>query len=143
MFVMLWAYFSFSQLVIVWTGNLTDEIPWYLPRMSTNWGWVGGALIVFQFMIPFLLLLSRPLKRNPLALCGVVALLIFMRFVDLLWVVMPSYYKSGFHISWLTFSLPLAMGGLWVAAFLWLLSRRPLLPPNAIGINKVVNYAAE
>jgi hypothetical protein len=143
MFVMLWAYFSFSQLVIVWTGNLTDEIPWYLPRMATNWGWVGGALIVFQFIIPFLLLLSRPLKRNAMALCGVVALLIFMRFVDLLWVVMPSYYKSGFHISWLTFSLPLAMGGLWVAAFLWLLSRRPLLPPNAIGINKVVNYAAE
>jgi hypothetical protein len=143
MFVMLWAYFSFSQLVIVWTGNLTDEIPWYLPRMGTNWGWVGGALIVFQFIIPFLLLLSRQLKRNALALCGVVALLIFMRFVDLLWVVMPGYYKSGIHISWLMFSLPLAMGGLWVATFLWLLSRRPLLPPNAIGINKVVTHAAE
>jgi hypothetical protein len=143
MFVMLWAYFSFSQLVIVWTGNLTDEIPWYLPRMGTSWGWVGGALIVFQFIVPFLLLLSRPLKRNPLALCSVVALLIFMQFVDLLWVVMPGYYKSGFHISWLTFSLPIAMGGLWVATFLWLLSRRPLLPPNAIGINKVVNYATE
>jgi hypothetical protein len=143
MFVMLWAYFSFSQLVIVWTGNLTDEIPWYLPRMGTNWGWIGGALIIFQFIIPFLLLLSRPLKRSALALCGVVALLIFMRFVDLLWVVMPAYYKSGIHVSWLMFSLPLAMGGLWVATFLWLLSRRPLLPPNAIGINKVVTHAAE
>jgi hypothetical protein len=129
--------------VIVWTGNLTDEIPWYLPRMGTNWGWIGGALIIFQFIIPFLLLLSRPLKRSALALCGVVALLIFMRFVDLLWVVMPAYYKSGIHVSWLMFSLPLAMGGLWTATFLWLLSRRPLLPPNAIGINKVVTHAAE
>lgn len=143
MFVMLWAYFAFSQLVIVWSGNLTDEIPWYLPRMGTSWGWAGGALIVFQFIIPFLLLLSRPLKRNALALSGVAAFLIFMRFVDLLWIVMPGYYKTGFHISWLTFSIPLAMGGLWVASFLWLLSRRPLLPPNAIGINKVVNYAAK
>jgi len=143
MFVMLWAYFAFSQLLIVWSGNLTDEIPWYLPRMGTSWGWVGGALIVFQFIVPFLLLLSRPLKRNALLLSGVVALLIFMRFVDLLWIVMPGYYKTGFHISWLTFSLPLAMGGLWFATFLWLLRRRPLLPPNAIGINKVLNYATE
>lgn len=128
MFVMLWAYFSFSQLLIVWSGNLSNEIPWYVPRFATSWGRVGIALIVLQFGVPFLLLLSRSLKRNPWTLSFVVGILLIMRFVDLYWTVMPDFYKSGFQVHWLDFSVPLALGGLWMGAFLWQLGKRPLLP---------------
>lgn len=137
MWVMIWAYFSFSQLVIVWSGNLTGEIPWYLHRMRTSWGWLGAFLIIFQFIVPFLLLLSRQLKRNALLLSGVVGILIVMRFVDLTWIVMPSFYTKGLQVSWLMFSLPIAIGGLWIAYFLWRLSSRPLLPVRATGIEEI------
>ncbi|HLH06574.1 MAG TPA: hypothetical protein VKW78_05005 [Terriglobales bacterium] len=142
MFVMLWGYLAFSQLIIVWSGNLTDEIPWYLPTFGTSWGWVGGfGLIVFQFLIPFLLLLSKQLKRNPVALCCVVGILIFMRFVDLFWLVMPQAYRNGFRLHWLNFSVPLALGGIWIAAFLWQLKKRPLLPVGAPNLAKALSHA--
>lgn len=139
-FVMLWAYFAFSQLLIVWSGNLTDEIPWYLRRFATSWGWLGIALIVFQFIVPFLLLLSRPLKRNVIALSCVVGLIIVMRFVDLMWIVMPGYYQRGLRIHWLNFSVPLALGGLWIATFIWQLKNRPLLPVNAPSLEKALQH---
>ena len=138
--VMLWAYFSFSQLLIVWTGNLTDEIPWYLRRLATSWGWLGVALIVVQFIIPFLLLLSRPLKRNLVALCSVVGIIIVMRWVELAWIVWPSYYQKGFRLTWLMICVPLAMGCLWVAAFVWNLKNRPLLPINAPNLEKALHH---
>ncbi|MBV8847825.1 MAG: hypothetical protein JO307_33840 [Bryobacterales bacterium] len=143
MFIMLWGYMEFSQLLIVWSGNLTTEIPWYLPTFGTTWGWVGVALIVVQFLIPFLLLLSRPLKRNPPALCGVVAIIIVMRFVDLFWIVMPSYHLEGFHINWMNFSVPLALGGLWIAAFLWQLQKRPLLPLGAPNLEQAIDHGED
>jgi hypothetical protein len=142
-FVMLWAYFAFSQLVIVWSGNLTDEIPWYLRRFATSWGWLGVTLILFQFIVPFLLLLSRPLKRHVSALCCVVGIIIVMRFVDLMWIVMPSYYQRGFRLHWLNFSVPLAIGGWWVATFLWQLKQRPLLPLQAPALEKALAHGEE
>jgi hypothetical protein len=139
-FVMLWAYFEFSQLVVIWSGNLTDEIPWYLHRFSTSWGWLGVLLIVFEFIVPFLLLLSRPLKRNVTALCGVVGLIILMRWVDLMWIVMPEYYQRGFRITWMNFCVPLSIGCLWIADFAWQLRRRPLLPLQAPNLERALNH---
>ena len=131
MFIMLWGYMAFSQLLIVWAGNLTDEIPWYLPSFKTSWAWVGVALIAVQFLVPFLLLLSRKLKRTPAALCGVVGIILVMRFVDLFWIVMPEFHPRGVQINWLNFSAPLGLGGFWIAAFLWQLRKSPLLPLQA------------
>jgi len=143
MFVMLWGYMAYSQLLIVWSGNLTTEIPWYLPRFGTSWGWIGAALIVFQFIVPFLLLLSRPLKQNATTLVVVVGILVVMRFVDLFWIVMPDFYTSGFTIHWLNFTLPIAIGGIWLASFLWQLSRRPLLPLGAANLEQAVRHGQE
>ncbi len=143
MFVMLWAYLNYSQLIIVWSGNLTDEIPWFLPRWGTSWGWLGAALIVFQFIIPFLLLLSRPLKRSPTALSAAVLLLVFMRFVDLFWIVMPNFPSSGFHIHWLNFTVPLALGGIWIASFLWQFAKRPMLPLGAPNLEQAIHHGEE
>jgi hypothetical protein len=138
--VLLWAYFSFSQLLIVWAGNLTDEIPWYLRRLATTWGWLGVALIVLEFIVPFLLLLSRPLKRNVYALCAVVGIIIVMRWVDLAWIVLPGYYQKGLRVTWLMICVPIAMGCLWVAAFVWHLKNRPLLPIKAPNLEKALHH---
>jgi hypothetical protein len=142
MFVMIWGYFSFSQLLIVWAGNLTDEIPWYLHRLATTWGWLGAALIVFQFIVPFLLLLSRRLKRTVWALSCVVGIILLARYVDLLWIVMPGYYRRGMHLHWLNFSTPLAIGGLWITTFLWQLRKHPLLPLRTPELEKALHYGA-
>jgi hypothetical protein len=139
MFVMLWAYFQFSQLLIVWSGNLSHEIPWYMPRFATTWRALGIVLIYGQFMIPFVLLLSRPLKQHPLSLSIVAAILLVMRFVDLFWIVMPEFYR-GFHVHWLNFTLPMALGGLWLGTFLWQLKKRPLLPLGDSALEEVLHY---
>ena len=143
MFVMLWGYMEYSQLLIVWSGNLTDEIPWFLPTFGTTWGWVGGGLIAFQFLVPFLLLLSRDIKRNPKTLSGVVAVIIVMRFVDLFWIVMPGFSRQGFALNWMNFTVPLALGGLWIAAFLWQLGRGPLLPLGAPNLEDALSHGRD
>ncbi|HEV2348817.1 MAG TPA: hypothetical protein VG028_03120 [Terriglobia bacterium] len=131
-FVMLWAYLSFSQFLIIWSGNLRDEIPWYLSRSRGEWAWLAVFLIVFHFAIPFFLLLSRDLKRKKLLLSMVAAALIFMTWVDLYWIVMPSFDHAGPQLQWLWLNLaaPIGIGGIWVSAFIWQLKGRPLLPLN-------------
>jgi hypothetical protein len=140
-FVMLWAYFQFSQLLIVWSGNLSGEIPWFLPRIGTSWGWLGGALIVFQFILPFLMLLFRGITKNAIALSCVAVLLLVMRFVDMFWVVMPSAFRDGFHVHWLNFTMPVALGGIWIALFLRTFRRYPLLPLGTPELEEALQHA--
>jgi hypothetical protein len=127
-FVMIWAYLAFSQLLIIWAGNLPEEIPFYLPRMQTNWRWIGVSLIVVQFALPFLLLLSRELKRQTRQLIAVAALVIVMRFIDLFWLVAPQFHPQGIQFHWLDPVAVLAIGGVWLAFFVWQLRGRPLVP---------------
>lgn len=143
MMVMVWGYFSFSQLVIVWSGNLPHEISYYLPRFKTSWGWLGVALIVVQFLIPFLLLLNLPLKRNAALLSGVVGIVLFMQYWDVVWFVLPGYHNGGFQISWLTVTVPLGLGGIWVWAFCGQLTKRPLLPLNAPELEEALIHETE
>ena len=74
-FVMLWAYFAFSQLLIIWAGNLPEEISFYMPRFVGPWRWIGLTMIVFEFALPFVLLLSRDLKRQARGLAMVTIIL--------------------------------------------------------------------
>jgi hypothetical protein len=139
-FVMVWAYFSFSQFLIIWAGNLPEEIPWYLRRLRGGWGWVALALAAFHFAVPFLLLLSRDIKRNYKLLAAVAAGLIVMRFVDLYWLVMPEFRKGEFGVSWMDFLIPIGLGGIWLAAFTWQLPKRPLLPPGEIHLEEALEH---
>lgn len=127
-FVMIWAYLAFSQLLIIWAGNLPEEIPFYLPRMKTNWRWIGVLLIAFQFALPFLLLLSRELKRHTRSLIVVAALVIAMRFIDLFWLVAPQFHRQGIRFHWLDLTAVIALGGVWLSYFAWQLRGRPLVP---------------
>lgn len=125
-FVMLWAYMSFSQLLIIWSGNLPEEIRWYLPRWHNGWQFVGLSLAGLHFALPFALLLSAPRKRNPHRLVKVAVLLFLMRWVDLFWFIAPGEHPR-FFVHWLDIVIPVAMGGFWLAYFFYNLRSRPLL----------------
>jgi hypothetical protein len=127
-FVMLWAYLSFSQFLIIWSGNLPAEISWYVVRASGGWAKLAVFLIVFHFAIPFLVLLQRGVKRQMGALAIVAGSLIFISFVDVFWLIVPAFEKNSPRVHPLDITLPIAIGELWVAAFVWQLKRRPLLP---------------
>lgn len=127
-FVMLWAYFSFSQLLIIWSGNLPDEISFYRLRLYGGWGVVAVIVLIFHFFVPFFLLLSSDLKRNPNLLPAVGFLLIFMRLVDLFWNTRPDFSQNNALPSLFDFVVPITLIGLWLAFFARNLKVLPLLP---------------
>jgi hypothetical protein len=129
--VMVWAYFSFSQLLIIWSGNLPEEIPWFLERFRGVWRYLGLALILLHFLLPFLLLLSRDLKRNGRKLVMVAVFILLMRVVDLLWIIVPEFERgqAGHLSSYLIYIAALiGLGGLWLGWFFWQLRQRSLVP---------------
>lgn len=128
--VMLWTYFAFSQFLIIWSGNLPEEIHWYIPRLHGAWGAIAVAVVLLHFAFPFLFLLSRSFKRNPHMLLIIAVLILVMRLIDFFWVITPSFVHEHFHISWMDIVAPIAMGGLWLTVFAWALNRRPLIPIN-------------
>jgi hypothetical protein len=128
--VMLWTYFSFSQFLIIWSGNLPEEIHWYIPRTHGGWGVIALLVVVLHFAFPFLFLLSRNFKRDARKLVTIAILILVMRLVDLFWTIAPSFLHEHFHVSWMDIVAPIGMGGLWLAVFAWRLSKRPLIPIN-------------
>lgn len=139
-FVMLWAYFSFSQLLIIWAGNLPSEITFFTRRLSSGWQRIGLALVIFHFAIPFLFLLSRSFKRDPRKLVWLAGWLIFMRFVDLFWYIEPNFHKY-FYFNVLDLVVPIAIGGFWLALFFRNLRSRPLLPLYDLHAQEFLEYA--
>jgi hypothetical protein len=128
--VMLWTYFAFSQFLIIWSGNLPEEIGWYLARLHGAWGAIALAVIILHFAFPFLFLLSRSFKRNAGKLVIVAVLILVMRLVDLFWMIEPTFAGEHFHLSWMDLVAPIAIGGLWLGMFARALATRPLIPIN-------------
>ena len=126
-FVMLWAYFSFSQWLIIWAGNLPEETSWFVRRLNGWWGLVGLFLAGFHFAVPFVLLLSRQFKRNVRTLVWLAVWLMFMRLVDLFWMIEPTFHPQ-LHVTVWDIVVPIGIGGLWLAYFFRNLKGRPLLP---------------
>jgi hypothetical protein len=136
-FIMLWAYFSFSQWLIIWAGNLPEEITWYIRRLNGGWGYVGLFLALFHFAVPFVILLSRSFKRDVTKLVYLAAWLLFMRYVDLFWIVEPNF-STMFQVTWADLVMPFAMGGLWLAYFCYNLTSLPLLPAYDVYAKQVL-----
>jgi hypothetical protein len=128
-FIMLWAYMSFSQFLLVWVGNLPEETTWYLLRSRPYWWVVPLALFLLNFAVPFLLLLQRDVKQKPRRLARIAVLILVMRFVDIFWWVEPAYSEGRSYAFWLLdLAAWAAVGGVWVWVFLGQLRQRPLLP---------------
>jgi hypothetical protein len=126
-FIMLWAYLSFSQYLIIWSANLPEEIPWYLRRSTGGWQWVAGVLAVFHFAVPFLLLLMRRNKRRLQMMAAIAIAIVAMRAVDLLWLVAPAH-EAALHVHWLDAVTLLGIGGLFMALFSRQLRKKSLVP---------------
>ena len=139
-FVILWAYLSFSQWLVIWQGNLTAEIRWYLDRAHGHWKIIATLLIFFHFVLPFAIMLSRSLKRQPRKLVAMAVWIMIIRLVDLFWLVQPSFHDGGPYGDVLAPIGPgvvilnvinvLAIGGLWLGVFFWQLGKRSLMPVN-------------
>jgi hypothetical protein len=128
-FVMLWAYFSFSQFLIIWAGNLPEEIPYYLERLRGGWQYVSLGLVLGHFVLPFCLLLSADLKKRPTLLARVAWFIVAIRLYDLIWLVAPTFHhEGGFPIGLANVGVPVAMGALWVYLCAAQLRRHALVP---------------
>jgi len=126
-FVMVWAYFNYSQWLIIWAGNLPSEITYYMRRLNGGWGYVGLFIVIFHFAIPFGTLLSRPFKRNIRKLVWLAVWLIMMRYLDLFWIIEPNF-STTFQVTVADIVVPIAIGGFWLAYFFRNLGSLPLLP---------------
>jgi hypothetical protein len=133
--VMVWAYFNFSQFLIIWSGNIPEETGWFLVRMKGAWGVIGMILILLHFAFPFLLLLIQDLKRKAKLLGAVVGFILLMRIFDMYYLIGPNpridmmgMEKGAFMLSWMDFAAPVAIGGLWLWYFFGELAKRPLVP---------------
>jgi hypothetical protein len=129
-FVMIWAYLQVSQFLIMWSGNLPEEIPWYLRRSQGGWQAVSTALVLLHFALPFLLLLSKGRKQNPRSLAPVAIGILVMRVVDLFWMIGPEFQRETLHFHLLVVVLPVGMIALWLTLFAMQLNKRPLVPVN-------------
>jgi hypothetical protein len=139
-FVMIWGYFNFSQFLLIYAANLVEEIPYFTVRTNHGWQYAVLFLVVFQFAVPFALLLSRDLKRTPRRLVVVAIALLVVRYIDIFMLISPEFdssganlhmlageHEGGFFIHWLDLAAPLAVGGLWLWMFFTQLGQRPLL----------------
>jgi hypothetical protein len=133
-FVLFWTYVSFGQLLIIYSGDLPQELEWYLHRIAGSWKVVVATIAAFHFFLPFFLLLFRAMKRRVAALTTLAALLLIMHIVDTYWLVMPTLHQGGVAVSWLDFAAPIGVGGLWLCVFLWRLKAAPLLPQHDPGL---------
>jgi hypothetical protein len=139
-FVMFWTYVSFGQLLIIYSGDLPHELDWYLHRIATSWKIVLAALAVFHFFVPFYLLLFRAVKKHFAPLTAVAATLFVIHIVGVYWMVMPALHPSGVRVSWLDFTAPIGIGGLWLTAFLAYLKSSPLLLQHDPGLQFAFKY---
>jgi hypothetical protein len=141
--VMLWAYMNFGQLLITWSGNLPDEVIWYIKRWNGGWGWVAISLLIFHFALPFALLLSQSLKKNADSIYKIAIFIIVIRLIDVFTLVEPNFgdvKNVQFSISWLDLAAPVGLGGLWLALFFRNLSKEPLLPTGAPDFQKALSH---
>jgi hypothetical protein len=141
-FIMVWAYFNFSQWLIIWAGNLPSEITFYLRRLNGGWGYVGLILVLFHFVFPFATLLSRPFKRDIRKLVWVAVLLLLMGWLDLLWIIEPNFSKI-LTVTLADIAVPIAIGGIWLWYFFRNLASLPLLPAYDTDAHEVLQPAHE
>jgi hypothetical protein len=146
-FVMLWAYVSFSQLLLIWSGNLPEEISYYLARSAGGWQVVAVLLAGFYFAVPFLVLLARRNKYNTDRLLAVTSLIVVMSVVHQYWMVIPAYRQQRpqlgpplLNIHWLDFTALAGLVGVWLATFVWQLQRRPMTPPRPLVEPEVAHH---
>jgi hypothetical protein len=139
-FIMLWAYMMISQYLIIWSGNLPEEITWYLARNTEGWKTMSVFLVGGHFFIPFLLLLSQELKLKPHRFIFLALWILLMRWCDFYWLVTPSVTGEGITFSWIDPVAALGLGGIWLWLLIGQFKKGPALPVQEPILQKVVAH---
>jgi hypothetical protein len=126
-FVMLWAYVSFSQFLIIWSGNLPEENVWYLKRLGHGWQAIALVLVLLHFAVPFLILLVRRSKRNARVLARIAAGLLLLRWLDQYWLIAPAFQGAELAPHWLDLVAPVTLAALVLGLCVSNLHGRPLV----------------
>jgi hypothetical protein len=142
-FLMLWAYMSVSQLILMYAGNLPDEQIWYTTRVAGVWSVVAWFIALGHFGVPFGFLVIRDAKRNRRTLGAICLLLLFAGYVNLFWFIQPDFPGDGAWSILYNLVLAIAIGGLWLAAFAWQLNRWPIVSPTEPNIIAHMELAHE
>jgi hypothetical protein len=141
-FVMLWAYMSFSQYLITYSGNTAEEITWYVARRQGGWQWISLSLIPLHFFAPFFILLTwSELKKHPERLAKLAIFIILMRLLDLYWWITPTF-RPTFHFGIADFGTPLLIGGIWLWAWAAQLKGKPVVPIHDLRLTEYLQEAA-
>jgi hypothetical protein len=139
-FVAFWAYIAFSQFMLIWIANIPEEVPWYVVRTGGGWLWVAAFVAVFQFAVPFFLLLSRPLKRNPRTLAWISAWLLVVHWIDLYWVIFPHLDRAGPRPSLWDLAAFVGVGGAAVAFAVFRMRGAVAVPVNDPYLDESLRY---
>ncbi|NNJ09607.1 hypothetical protein EKD04_004640 [Chloroflexales bacterium ZM16-3] len=129
-FTVLWTYVTYMQYNIIWSGDVAEFTPWYVVRTHGGWLTVVPILMLFQFFLPFFLLLSRRSKQSVAKMAPIASLIIFMRVVDISWIVLPAFHENISQVSWMNYAALVGLAGIWLAVFAWNIQRAALLPLN-------------
>jgi len=140
-FIMIWAYFGVSQFIIIWSGNLPEETSWYMGRANGPWRWFSLLLVFSHFVLPFVLLLSRNLKRDKTRLARVAAMMLVVRWFDLYWLSAPAFSE---HLAphLLDLTTPVALFGIWFYVFTAQLKTRSLLPARETMLKEALGHGS-
>jgi hypothetical protein len=139
-FLIIWAYMTWFEFMLIWIADLPYDVLWYLPRLVDGWQWVALVLVILHFFVPFFLLLMRGIKRNPRTLAGVAGLILIMHLIYMYYQVVPAFERAGLDEHWLDFVAPVGVGGIWLACFLWNLNRYPVLPRHDVNREAAVHF---
>jgi len=140
-FTMLWAYTAFSQFLLIWYGNIKEEVPYYLTRTHHGWGILAFALVMFHFFLPFFMLLMRNIKDRPQTIAIVTIIVLIMRFVDLYWLSGPAWWPE-LHLSWMSLAAFAAIGGIWLFIFIWQLKGQTIIPIHETWVEEALREGA-
>ena len=139
-FVMLWAYTGFSQLLLIWYGNLREDIPWYIKRSQGGWLLVGAGLLIFHFFVPFFALLNRSVKENPSTLRKLAIYIVVMRLIDVFWYIAPAFHPTGFFLSWIDIAAIAGLGGIWLMLYIRNLRDISLVPTRELFAQEALQH---
>ncbi len=137
-FVMFWAYTAFSQFLLIWYGNIREEVPYYLKREHGGWGYVSVALILFHFFLPFFMLLMRSIKDRPETIAVVAVIVLTMQYVHTYWLAAPAFYPKHFYFSWMSVAALVGVGGIWFWAFVKQLKGQTIIPIHETWVEEAI-----
>ncbi len=131
-FTMIWAYLSFSQFLLIWAGNLPEETVYFRLRFDNGWQWVALAVLLAEFVTPFLLLLLKRVKVSARLLAVVAAISLSAHYLNLVWLTLPTFGDNTWELLFLSPALLVGLAGVWLSLFLWRLQRRPFVSAAAL-----------